>query len=314
MKLCASHIKLFITIILLIIAGRWIIDNWQQIVSVWHINPKYIVALVPLIVITLLLIGLINQIVSLNLDASLNFSQWSKLAFASTLANYIFPLRAGMALRAYYYNKKCKLSVAYFTSIMTIIHVITLLANSILGLGVLIFLWATIGNSKLIILAAFLLLTCFCIACLKYSPKNIPSFKFEKLSSFLKRMHEGWAQLHNNNQLMYTTLVLSLTITLIYSVRLLISFHALGYSVEILGCIFIGSLVAISTFVSITPAALGIREGAIMAGGLALGVDLEVSLLAGAIDRAVSILVVLILGSHSLFHLNKEMTLRPSNT
>jgi len=156
--------------------------------------------------------------------------------------------------------------------------------------------------SVTIVIAALAL----CLGLLFATPRtsgdeNQPGFK-----GLLVRIHVGWDTLRRSARLLARVTGLCATITVLYGGRMHIAFAALGHDVPLAGCVLIGTLVSLSMFISITPAGLGIREAAIVFSSMALGVAPEISLLAGALDRAATMLFLLAVGPLSMAFIARD--------
>jgi uncharacterized membrane protein YbhN (UPF0104 family) len=287
-------------------AAYWAWCNWDKIEQAFSLNVEFLSFLIPLIIISVLLIGLQNQVVVSHLGFPLRFLQWAGLAFTSTLANYILPMRAGAVMRAEYYKQRCGLALTSFGSSMALVYVTTLLANSIIGLCVMLFLKLKTGILSIPLFWGFLAVVFICLIALVLSPRPSEKQQSSRIIGALVRIHSGWDQLRRSPLLLLETIVISLALTVIYAIRLSIAFAATGHIVSAPGCLLAAALVSVSMFIGLTPASLGIREAAIVFASMAVGVTPEISLVAGAIDRAVAMLVVFILGPISMIGLSRQ--------
>ncbi|MCK4620797.1 MAG: flippase-like domain-containing protein [Desulfuromonadales bacterium] len=293
-----GNVLAYITAVVLIAyAAAWVGQNWEKVSLAFSFSPGYFAVLLPLVIASILLVGLMNQLMASHLGAPLCFKQWAALAFASSLANYILPMRAGAVLRASYFKQRCDLPVTKFTSTMAVVYVMALWTNSVAGLSAIAWFYLQKELISWTLLWGFLGVAGFCSALLTFSPKPRKSEPDRRLLGIIVRIHAGWDMLRRCPVLLAKAGGLSLALTVLYVIRLYVSFAAIGHPVNLPGCLLIAALTAVSVFIAITPAGLGIQEAAIVFAGMMVGVAPEISLLAGAMDRAVSTLVVLVFGS-----------------
>ena len=295
-----------ITAVLIAWAGVWAVHKWDDIAASVKISPLHILFLVPFIIISVLIVGVINQLLIVHLGVRLKFSQWASLAFASALMNYILPMRAGMALRAGYLKKCHNFPLSKFAGITAFTYIVTLLSNSAFGAAILVWLWSTQGSGSWPLLGVFVFIMAMAIGALVFSPHARISEHRSKIWDFLTKIHLGWNTLRTSPSIIIKSSTLFIVNTLIFSIRIYIVYKAIGYPISFIGSMLVGTFTAVAMFTGITPASLGIREAAVLFASSVIGVPTEISLLAGAIDRAVSMLIVAILGPIGMLKISHE--------
>lgn len=297
------------------IAAYWYSLKEGPFIDIGALDYKVVLLLAPLILTSLLIIGLSNQIIAVHLGAPLSFSQWSSLAFASTFASHFLPMKAGMGIRAAYYKIYSKLPLSHFASLTILLFIISFTASSIIGLLTCL---ALLLNNTTVYWQITVMFAALLIASILMFFGRIPRLPvaYEKIRQIEIQVHEGWALCRQRPQLILLSLGLNISLTLLYAVRLYVAFMATGLDVSLLGCTFLSALVGVSGIISITPAALGIREATIVLGSTVLGVSPEISLLAGVIDRAVSVVIIAALGSVGLMKVQADIAraLKPAGT
>ena len=296
------------------IAAYWYSLKGGSLVDFGTLDYKVALLLGPLILAALFMIGLSNQIIATHLGAPLSFYQWSSLAFASTFASHFLPMKAGMAIRAAYYKVYSKLPLSHFASLTILLFIISFTASSIIGLLTCL---ALLLNNTTVYWEITVIFVALLGASILLFFGRIPRLPvaYKKIREIEIQVHEGWALCRQRPRLILLSLGLNISLTLCYALRMYIAFMAIGQDVSLLGCTFLSALVGVSGIISITPAALGIREAAIVLGSTVLGVSPEISLLAGVIDRAVSVVVIAVSGSLGLVKVQSDMAraLEPTN-
>ena len=285
----------------------WVVGHWEQIRATLTLSPWHMAALVPLTIISTLVTGWTNQMLAAHLGAVLTFRQWASLSFASTLMNYILPLRAGMALRAGYFKRRHNFPLSLFTSTFLVASLMTLLANATIGLGALGWTWATRGLFSWATLAVFAAVVLGCLALLYLAPRSKGDVDRKGFAGALVRIHQGSDSLRHSHRLMGRLAAQCVLTSFLYSFRMQIAFAAVGHTVGFAGCLLIGALVSVSMFISLTPGSLGIREAAILFASLAVGVPPEASLMAGALDRLASVLVLAVAGPYGIWFISRDV-------
>jgi len=293
-------------LLILAAAGYWYYLNSPDFLLISILDYRITLLLAPAIIVSLLLIGLSSQVVASHLGAHLGFTKWFSLALASTFVNHFLPLKAGMAIRAAYYKLHCNLPLAHFASLTILLYIVSIGANSTIGLATCIgfYLNDEPSHPEVMLLFAGLLVASM-VLLFAYTPRlPMPTARLREIA---ERVHQGAMLCRNKPSLIFISLALSILLNLCSAVRMYIAFLAIGQDVGVLGCIFLGSIISVSGIISITPAALGIREAAIVLGSLMLGVSPDASLIAGVADRVVSVIIIAALGSVGLAKIRADL-------
>ena len=289
----------------------WVVRHWDRVRAAFSLSPGYLAILLPLTVLSFLTGGLLNQVVAGHLGARLRFWQWAPLAFAALLANYVLPARAGLAVRAAYYKRLKDFPIAGFVSAMAVVYVMTLLVACLICTGALTWLWFVKGLVCWPLFLGAVVAAALCVAVLVLSGRVWKKPPRTGIWEPFVRVRAGWDMLVRSPGLMACVAGLCIAIAGMGALRLGIAFATTGHRVSVAGCLLLGSLVALSTFISITPAGLGIREAVLVFSSMAVGVPPEHSLLAGATLRAVNILIVFTLGPVSAARISHEVARGP---
>lgn len=218
----------------------------------------------------------------------INASFWDMLMLqnAGYLLNYL-PMKFGTLFRAAYLKHHYELMYAHFGVFFVYLGLLMALTASFVGLIVLAVVYSFSGYEAEILTAAFL---CVFIVSLLFAFVPLPLPKgTNKFSANLRNFINGRQEfIRNKGELIICTgfLVLSYVIA---SVRLGIIYHSMEQDIHPAGYLVLGSLAYVTMFVNITPGALGLRELVLGSGAIALGVPLEVGILAAVIDRAIAL-------------------------
>lgn len=292
-------------------AALWVVRHWDRVEAVFSLSPGYLAVLLPLTVLSFLTVGLLNQVVAGHLGARLRFLQWASLAFAAFLANYVLPARAGLAVRAAYYKRIKCFPISSFVSAMAVVYVTTLLVACVICIGALTWLWRVEGLVCRPLFLGAAVAAALCVAVLVLSGRASQRPARPGIWEAFTRIRAGWDMLIRSPGLMICVAGLCIAVAGMGALRLGIAFAATGHRVGVAGCLLLASLVSLSTFISITPAGLGIREAVLVFSSMAIGVPPEQSLIAGATLRAVNILIVFTLGPISAARISREAARGP---
>lgn len=297
-------------LMLALVAGAawWVHAHRQDVLASLTFSWIHVIALLPLVVCTVLVIGLLNQLIIDHFGLRLRFGQWAALGFASTLANYVLPLRAGMALRAAYLKRCHDFPMNRFGSSMVFIYVTTLLCNSAIGLFLLARAWRHGDDFQWPLACCFLVFFAISLSALFVSPRSSEETRVSAIGEYLVKIRRGWQDLKQSRPLLAKVAIATIANTALAAVRFQIAYAATGHWVNMADCLLVSALATLSVFISITPASLGIKEAAIVFASTAINLPPEVGLLAAAVDRAAAIAVVFVLGIPCSLRISREVS------
>ena len=299
-----TFLRRTLTLIFIISLSIWCYEKKEELFELTRFNTEIILILSILTIISVFLMGLSNQLAASHLGAPLRTRQWFLLSAFSTLANYIFPMKAGMFFRGTYYNRVANLSITDFINLTAWIYVLSLLINSLAASILLIMTRSGQAFSLAMVLLPFSL---FCLLIFIF-PGRLKKFHIHKLNTWLDKIASGWHLCSSSQKLTLSVTCTIFLLTFTYSIRMYFAFLPLGESISFFNILLLGFLVSVSGIISLTPGALGFREGAIVLGSSFIGISPELSLLAATLDRIVSFVVISLLGSAGFLILRKSLS------
>ncbi|MBL6706192.1 MAG: flippase-like domain-containing protein [Planctomycetaceae bacterium] len=286
-------------------------DDFQQLLS---FHPWSVIEQLPLAVISIVLIGMLNYVAARGLKARIGLAEWVRVTLAANLANYLFPFRAGMILRAAYLKNVHNLAISQFSSITGCVSVLMLLIASAVG-SVIMLGKQTEGAQPTIILSSVFNLTvvgCLTLWGVSLFPKRLLDSNWipESVKSFGFEM----GRLGALPRVLTRLICLEICLLAISSIRLYLSASAVGWHIGPLDCTLVACILSISIVVAITPAGLGVQEAIGVVGSTLIGLPPEVSLAALLVNRGVSMVVTFTLGPFALSGISRRLKISPKRT
>ena len=216
------------------------------------------------------------------------------VSMVNAYANLLFP-RAGLGLPAVYMKMKHAIPIADFATVqllpMTVLQVTTIGVTGVACLGA---MWLVQGRAvdwKLACLFAGVAVASVVPIAFRF---NVPERWNNRLAGFLRRLSESWRLLGRCGHTASRSFALHATVLLLRGLRLQIAFWAIGQPVNYLAALAASLLADLAFFISITPSALGFREGAVVLAAGMLGTTKEICLAAVLLDRIVYSLVIIV--------------------
>lgn len=231
------------------------------------------------------------KVLTESLDLRLEPRDWMGVAVMQSFLNYL-PLKGGMFANALYLKQWHNFSYMKFISMIGSSGLITILSVGLIGLIVSSFYYFY-GNISMILPCLFSSLVVFTLLFIVFSAR------FDFSEGALKRLNqvvEGWNMIRTERTSLVSLILLDLLSALIFSMRYYIAFRAFSMNIPFWYCLMLAPLSILTTFISVTPAGLGIREAVIGFTSKILGTGLNPGMYAASLDRAVVMFWVFILG------------------
>jgi uncharacterized protein (TIRG00374 family) len=225
------------------------------------------------------------------------------VSMVNAYANLLIP-RAGLGLPAVYMKMKHGVPIADFSSVqlvpMTVLQITTIGIAGIVCLAVLHLGYGKPWHLPLLAVFAFLAVGS---AVAMVLPVSVPLRFQNRLAAFLRRMAESYQRLGRSGHTIAGSMLLHAAVLVLRAVRIYVAFRAMGQDVNFWG-VFVGSLLAdIGFFISVTPSALGFREGGVLLAAPLIGVTADMAVAATILDRIVYSLVIVVIGQLGMWRL-----------
>ncbi len=274
-----------------LIGTFFFIRNFDEIKSIFAIRISTLVLLSSLVLLTQFLNGFRLKVLTDSLNLRLKPLTWMGMAVIQSFLNYL-PFKGGMLANAVYLKQLHNFSYLKFISMIGSSSLITMLSAGCIGFAVsgFYYIYSRIGIVLPCLFLSLIVCAMFCFVLVTRVKVS------EKTSKKLYQVIEGWQVIRKKRNTIFLLIVVDITSTFIFSVRYYIAFRAFSIDVPFLYCLLIAPLSILTTFTSITPAGLGIREAVIGYASKILGMGLNPGLFAASLDRAVVMFWVFIIG------------------
>lgn len=236
------------------------------------------------------------QKIFMRLGTSLKLPEAFEIFSVKRLSNY-FLTKSGLVTSSLYLKKFFRVKFKKALSYAFYLNVFQTFAWSLLGLTAVA---ATGGSLALCLLFSALI---FLSGLLIFYPEKLLFIPVKPV----RRRIEDWIGYFKDRRLTAFSLIVWLGIAALGNLRMILIFYGLGYKISIANIIAINSLGMLSTLVSITPAALGIKEAVFGLSARLLDEDLASAVLAAAIDRTLTLVWVLVFGFYFIYQLNIKL-------
>lgn len=282
--------------ILLVAFGAWyLIRHREALASEVTVRPAVLLPLLLVESVLLAIRGALLRALCRPFAARLGAFEATGLAAGSSLANYLAPGVGGGALRAGYLNRRHGLPYGDFLGVLTATYLVQYLVVASLGLVVLPAVVLSDLSSKKPLAIGLLIIVGSCVLLLYRPPRPSGATAIPRAA---RRIAGGCTRIRHAGVLPLLALVIAHTAATALSVH--VAFRALGQSVGVPESLFLAVCSELSILVNLTPAGLGVVEGAVGLGAALLGLSPPVAVAAAATRRIANIVAAVLLGGSSL--------------
>jgi uncharacterized membrane protein YbhN (UPF0104 family) len=274
-------------------AVAWALQQHQLLEAVRRLSPLMLAALLALSATALVAQALRFRVAARVFGAPIGIRESLELTLVNGMAQLWAPARTGLLVRAAYLRATHGISLARYGALTITAELVLFFVAALLGAGC-----ALAGRPSHPVIGALFCLAVFAVggvyvACdrLAIAGRNLPRLG-ERLNDFRTGLVVWRRHLREARRLAaWSTLVVTL-----HGLRLAASFTAIGTAVSLTDVMIIQAAVALSIFIAVTPGGLGMKEGVVVGVAAALGIDVGVAVVASLIDRAVSVLELVVGG------------------
>ena len=304
-RLWRTLVPALFLVVALILFGWYIVENWARLEQLLQLSLALIVWLLLLTLVFLGGNGLINYLFYRGMTVKLTINEGIGLAAINTLANQL-PFAGGLAAKGVYLKQKHQLSYTRFLSATLALYVCFVSANGLMGLGATAYKWLENGGGRLpaILTCGFVVMSGAVLMFL-VQPQRLPLPAAWQRRS--RQLWDGWRMLSHNPRLLASLLLVQAGMTLVFAARFWLAFRAVSQQVSLVNCLLFSAATILSRLVSIAPGGLGVREGIVAGMAAMMGLDAGIAVIAIGIDRLVSTLVVLVIGTGYSYTMSRNL-------
>lgn len=297
-SLLIALIIFLIVVSSLIMLGYSLIDlNWELIQKT---APK---DLAFILLVSFLSIGIYTiEIFILLKSRDNNISIWNTylVLTASMSANYVTPLKVGIPLRVYLYNKIFNLSIGVGSALVTVEALLGLIVPACLSIVGILFIFPDVSLLLPISLLVILIVFISVLSRIERSKligilnRFVPKRISIKVEEFIINLRQGLRDVSQTTLVIVVfILILNFIIT---SIRLFLIISFLGGDASFLGVFFARVISVTAGSVSMIPMGLGVRDASVTFLLTNLGISKEVAFTAALMERIFSPGFPLLLG------------------
>ena len=280
-------VRWLVLVVLLVAAVVYLRQSGSEFASSLELRPRFLLMLAVSELVQYVLRGLLTRILCARFQVKIGVVEATKLAAWTSFANYVVPLVGGTGLRAVYLKRHHQLAYTSFLSVQMATYTLHFQVAALFGLASLPLLPSGAGGRRWGIAAGLVLVLAACQV-LHHWPFARPRGE-GRFSLALGRVLSGWSEVRSA---MRWPLLLALVANAVaLAVSIWLAFVALGITISAPQAMFIAAVYSLSIVIAVTPAALGVSEGAAVLAATAAGLAGAPALAAAAVRRVVAFAV-----------------------
>lgn len=283
--------------LLLLLLFAWLARKYAgSLPELLAVPPYYLLASGLVFLVTKYYNGEVFRVALGALDCRVSRRESFCLVMVMGYTNLFVP-HAGIGTPAVYLKARHGLQFSRFSSLLLPATVMQFIVAGLVGLIALFLLPITVGAPLSVPLVGLFALVAAANTVLLVMPIPSPPSSLQgRWGQAWHRLREGCDKMRSDRGLMFRVFWLQTVILFLRTVRMWISFRALGVDAGLLESLVLGTLAQFAMLVSITPGALGFREAAILYGHHLVQTSPDRALAVAVLDRAAMMAVNLVVG------------------
>lgn len=298
-SLLKNSISILLTLLVLIFFGIYLYNNPEILLTIYEINPIYILIIAILLLILFLFEALFIKLTLDIFHKPITIKESYLISVISRIGNYLLPIKVGTIFRAMYLKKKHNFEYSKFLSSLYAYYILLFLmyaALSLITLGIK-YLNTGIYYPALTIFFMVLLIAILLVILLK----NVKIKKFTnnkyigKILDILNKFINSWNEIVKRRKTFFYLILITTGNILLNWIVTIVEFLSLGLKIDILNTLLYTCLSGVSLLISITPGSLGVREAVLLFTSESLQLSQEQIMQLALLDRSIIFVLLLIL-------------------
>jgi len=282
----------------------WIIlTRREDLVAVLKLTPQLFALISVSSLLTFAVNGIELKVLAGRFGSRIGFGDSLLLGLMVSTLNYL-PMKTGTMLNGALLKVRHKVSLAHFAALVAGSSVIHLWVALVLAGVVLV----GQGNDPLLAWSFVLVPTAVVIGLIVWGRTRREGKLDEHSSKLLRvagRAVDGMGLIFSSHRLLAIEIVLNVTLIVLASLRTMWGFQALSSNAGFADALVVTAVGIFAARLSVIPGGIGFREGGSAAGAALAGIPAGLGLAASVIDRAVTLVWLLLLGVPAAVYLQR---------
>ncbi len=307
-----------LTVLLLcaILLASYIGRHLSDFESLSNISFIYILLIGCCCLLALSVNGLFLKVLTIDFGIDLSFLEHFSISIVTSFGNTFLPMKGGAGLRAVYLKSKYNFDYSYFLSSLAGNYLVVFNVTSLAALIGMFSLYFVGEGFHSFTACVFLLLYVLTSWGIFYPPAVLDWIPVKLLREHINQVLAGWQMIRKSRRTVLELFILTILYVMLSSLATWLEFAAFGMkdsagvSIGFLKSVSFTAIAILSLLISLTPAALGIKEGMLMLSSQFLGISPSQALAVSLLDRTMNFTVLALFFGFASFHLKKQLRQR----
>jgi uncharacterized membrane protein YbhN (UPF0104 family) len=257
--------------------------------------------------------GLFLKVLTVDFGIDLSFSEYFSISVVTSFGNIFLPMKGGAGFRAVYLKSRYNFDYSYFLSSLAGNYLIAFHVTSLVALAGIILLRINTGMFNLPAAGVFVGIAALTAWGILFPPSALDWIPFKWPREKLGQILAGWRVTSRSRHTVLNLFGLALLNVILGSTVTWCEFAAFhmrdasGEAIGFLQSVIFTSIGALSILLSVTPAALGIKESLLMFSSESLGISPSQALAVSLLDRTVTFVVLALFFGFASIYLRKQV-------
>ena len=295
----------WISIVLALGFVAWVIsENSEQLAEAFDLTPRIFILISISAISTFLINGIELQVLAGRFGKRVPFKDALLLGLMVSTLNYL-PMKTGTMLNGVMMRVRYGVSFAHFTALVAGSSVIHLwVALSLAGIALLAtgtetgLAWLFAGGSTAVVAAL--------VIWGRLHPAGTFDEHASRLVRALGRAVDGMSLIYSSGRLLLIEALINVVLVVLAALRTMWAFESLSIDAGFSISLVVAAVGIFAARLSVIPGGLGFKEGGAAAGAAMVGMEPAVGLTVSIIDRAVTLVWLLLLGVPATLYLQRR--------
>jgi uncharacterized membrane protein YbhN (UPF0104 family) len=291
-------------------------NNLSDFTRITEISLPYVLLIGCVCLAMLVVNGLFLKVLTVSFGIDLHFFEYFSISIITSIGNMFLPMKGGAGFRAVYLKSRYDFDYSYFLSSLAANYIVVFGITSAVALGFLALLYFESGVFSLPAVMVFLAVGAVTAWAAFFPPHTLEWIPFRWARERANQVLSGWHVMRKSTKTVRNLCSLTALNLFLASAGTWLEFAAFhmkdphGNGIGFLQATIFTTIGTLSFLVSITPAALGIKESLLMFSSRFLEIAPSQALAVSLLDRSVNVVVLCLFFSFASIYINKKFKIK----
>ncbi len=291
-------------------------NNLADFTKISEISLPYVLLIGCVCLAMLVVNGFFLKVLTISFGIDLHFFEYFSISIITSIGNIFLPMKGGAGFRAVYLKSRYNFDYSYFLSSLAANYLVVFGVTSAAALGFLALFYFDSGVFSFPAAMVFLAVGAGTAWAAFFPPHTLEWIPFGWARERANQVLSGWHIMRKSRKTVMDLCYLTALNLCLASAGTWLEFAAFhmkdpyGNGIGFVQAAIFTAIGTLSFLVSITPAALGIKESLLMFSSRFLGIAPSQALAVSLLDRSLNVVVLCLFFSFALIYINKKFKMK----